>query len=176
MATSNSTKGGVAVTVGAGVALIVGALVSKYEPAKNRHVPYWDPWGKVWTVCEGHTGGVDPERVYTTAECKAFKDADIAIANATVRRCLTMPMLVQIEAALTDAAYNIGPSVVCGSTLQRKAQANDWPGACAELDRWKYAGGRVLPGLVRRRSDARGICEGQVTLQYFERWLKEDGA
>lgn len=151
----------------AAVLLIVGALVSKYEPAANQNKPYWDPWGKVWTACEGHTGDIDPNRIYTDAECKAFKDADIAVANATVNRCLPMPKLVQIEAAMTDAAYNIGPKVVCGSTLQRKALANDWPGSCAELDRWKNAGGRVLPGLKRRRSDDRAVCEGTVTLDYF---------
>lgn len=169
-------KGKIVGGVSLGVLAIVGALVAKYEPAANQNKPYWDPYGKVWTVCEGHTGGVDQNRVYTDAECKAFKDADIAVANAAVKRCVTVPLLVQIEAALTDTVYNIGPKVVCGSTLQRKALANDWPGACAELDRWKYADGRVLRGLVRRRSDARGICEGQVTLEYFERWLLEHGA
>ena len=162
--------------VSAGVALIVGGLVSKYEPAANQNKPYWDPFGKVWTVCEGHTGDIDPNRLYSDAECKAFKDADIATANAAVKRCIPVPLLVQIEAALTDAAYNAGPKVVCGSTLQKKAMANDWPGACAELDKWKYAGGRVLKGLVRRRSDARGVCEGRVTLEYFTQWLKEHGA
>src|SRR5688500_11859411 len=166
---------GKAVGGGALVLLIVGALVAKYEPAANQNAPYWDPWGKVWTVCEGHTGGVDPNRIYTDAECKAFKDADIAEARSHVNRCLPMPKLAQIEAALTDAAYNIGPKVVCGSTIQRKALANDWPGACAGLDAWKYAGGRVLRGLVRRRSDARGICEGRVTAEYFEQWLREHG-
>lgn len=164
------------VGVSAGVALIVGGLVAKYEPDANQNKPYFDPWGKVWTVCEGHTGNVDPKRTYSDAECKAFKDADIAEANAAVKRCLTMPMLVQVEAALTDTVYNVGPKVVCGSTVQRKALANDWPGACAGLDAWKYAGGRVLKGLIRRRSDARGICEGRVTIEYFERWLRERGA
>lgn len=162
--------------VSAAVALIVGGMVAKYEPAANQNKPYWDTFGKVWTVCEGHTGGVDPNQMYSDAECKAFKDADIAVANAAVKRCLPMPMLAQIEAAMTDAVYNIGPKVVCGSTIQRKALANDWPGACAGLDAWKYAGGRVLKGLVRRRSDARGICEGRVTLDYFQQWLKERGA
>lgn len=157
MASTGTKVGGSAIAV-----LIAGALVAKYEPAANVNKPYWDPWGKVWTVCEGHTGGVDPARLYTDAECAGFKSADLAVAQGVVNRCLPMPKLPQIEGAMVSATYNLGGQVVCGSTLQRKALANDWPGACAELDRWNRGGGRVLPGLVRRRDDERGICEGRV--------------
>ena len=168
MAVSNRAKGGVAI---GSAALIVATLVGIYEPGANVHKPYLDTLARpaIWTVCEGHTGNVDPKRIYTDAECKAFKMADIARAQAEVRRCLPMPLLPQIEGAITDAAYNIGPSVVCGSTLQRKALANDWPGVCAELSRWDHAGGRVLPGLTRRRTNDREICEGKAVL---DMWAK----
>lgn len=151
------------------VVLIVASLVGIYEPGANANKPYWDPYGKVETVCDGHTGGVDPKRTYSDAECRAFKLADIRTAQAVVNRCLPMPKLPQIEAALTDAAYNIGRRVVCGSTLQRDAEANDWPSVCAELSRWDRAGGRVLPGLTRRRTNDREICEGKAVL---DMWAK----
>lgn len=160
MATPN--KGRIVAGASALVLTLAGAFVSHYEPGAHRNAPYWDPYGKVWTVCDGHTGDVDPKHAYTDAECDAFRDADLVIANAAVKRCLTMPMLVQIEAALTDGVYNLGPRLVCGSTLQRKAIANDWPGACAELYRWDRAGGRVLPGLTRRRTDEAHLCEGRA--------------
>lgn len=157
MASRGAKVGGVSAAV---LALVTG-LVVKYEGSRNE--AYWDPWGKVWTICEGHTGpDVAKGTVYTDAQCKVIRDADIAVANASLKRCLTMPMLPQIEAALTDGVYNIGPRLVCGSTLQAKAVANDWPGACAELRRWDRAGGRVLPGLTRRRSDEAGLCEGRA--------------
>lgn len=164
---SPKAKGGLATGV---LALaIAGTLIGKYEPAPNVHKPYWDPWGKVWTVCKGHTGDVDPKRLYTDAECKAFEDADKAAARRIVLRCLPMPLLPQIEGAAIDATYNIGSSVVCGSTLQKYALANDWPAACAEFSRWDHAGGRVLPGLTRRRTDDRAICEGRAVI---EQWAK----
>lgn len=153
--------------VGGAAALIAAALVAKYEPAEDQHTPYWDPAGKVWTVCEGHTGSVDPKRVYTDAECKAFKLTDIEAAQVVVNRCLPMPKLPQIEGALTDATYNAGQAVVCGSTLQKFGLANDWPAACAELSRWDKAGGRVLPGLTRRRADDRSVCEGRAVLDMW---------
>lgn len=153
---SNNAK-----AVGVGLAAVLGlagTLVTKYEG--RRYYPYRDVVG-VLTVCDGHTGpGIIEGRGYTDAECNAFREADMLTANAQVRRCLPMPMLRQVEAALTDAAFNLGPRVVCGSTLQRKALANDWPGACEELSRWDRAGGRVMRGLTRRRTDDRGMCRG----------------
>ena len=148
----------------AAVMALVTGLVVKYEGSRNE--AYWDPWGKVWTICEGHTGpDVRKGVVYSDEQCEFLRNKDIAEANAEVKRCLPMPMLVQVEAALTDGVYNIGPKLVCGSTLQRKALANDWPGACAELHRWDKAGGRVLPGLTRRRNDEAGLCEGRALWQ-----------
>jgi len=145
----------------AAVLLIAAGLITKWEG--ERFTPYPDPatGGAPWTVCYGHTGpDVVRGRRYTRAECEALLDADMRVANASTRRCLPMPMLPQIEAALTSAVFNIGPRVVCGSTLQRKALANDWPGACAALDSWKYAAGRVMRGLVLRRADEKAICLG----------------
>lgn len=141
--------------------LAAGALIAKWEGAE--FVPYPDPatGGAPWTVCYGHTGpDVVQGKRYTLAECQAFLDADMREANSHVRRCIPVPLLEQVEVALTSATFNIGPRVVCGSTLQRKALANDWPGACNELRRWNRAAGRVMRGLTLRRADEAGICEG----------------
>jgi lysozyme len=145
----------------AGVLAIAAPLVAKWEGV--RYAPYPDPatGGAPWTVCFGHTGpDVRPGQSYTKAQCDALLQADMAVADAAVRRCIPVPMLRHVEAALVSAVFNIGPSVVCGSTLQRKAMANNWPGACAELSRWDKAAGRVMRGLTLRRADERKLCEG----------------
>jgi lysozyme len=147
------------VGVGAGVIVLAAALASKWEG--KVYPVYRDPVG-VLTVCYGHTG---PElrlgQTYNAEQCDALLRADLAMARAAVNRCLPMPKLVQIEAALTDAVFNLGPSIVCKdtSTVRRKALANDWPGACAALDLYNKAGGRVFNGLVYRRADERALCE-----------------
>lgn len=65
--------------------------------------------------------------------------------------------------ALVSWAYNVGTGAACRSTLVKKLkqQPPDYSGACAELLKWTYAGGRELPGLVRRRQAEYRLCMGE---------------
>jgi lysozyme len=53
--------------------------------------------------------------------------------------------------AITSFAYNLGNARYRASTLRRKINEQDWEGAKTELLRWTRGGGKILPGLVRRR-------------------------
>lgn len=55
-------------------------------------------------------------------------------------------------AALVDFAYNLGEGRLQASTLRRRVNERDFDGAVTELGKWTRGGGRVLPGLVRRRA------------------------
>lgn len=144
----------------AAVLAIAAPLVAKWEGLRYRAYPDPATGGAPWTACYGTTRGVKPGDVFTKEQCDDLLRQDMADADATVRRCIPVPMLRHVEAALVSAVFNIGPAVVCGSTLQRKAMANDWPGACAELSRWDRAAGRQMRGLTLRRADERKLCEG----------------
>lgn len=146
----------------AGALAIAGVLVSHFEPGKIRGKPYIDPVG-VLTVCDGHTGAdIDPKRIYTDAECAAWRDADLAIADKAVRRLITVPLNEWQRAALIDFTYNLGAGNLADSTMRRKFNAGDYTGACAELKRWvKGRQGGVLvtlPGLVTRREVDTWVC------------------
>lgn len=54
-------------------------------------------------------------------------------------------------AAILDFTYNLGSGNLASSTLRKKILAGDKDGAKAELMKWVKGGGKVLPGLVRRR-------------------------
>ena len=54
-------------------------------------------------------------------------------------------------AAMTDFAYNLGVARYRASALRKRVDVADWEGAKTELAKWVRGGGKVLPGLVRRR-------------------------
>ena len=53
--------------------------------------------------------------------------------------------------AITDFSYNLGVPRYRASTLKKRIDAQDWDGAAIELRKWTRGGGRILPGLVKRR-------------------------
>lgn len=53
--------------------------------------------------------------------------------------------------ALVDFAYNLGFDSLRNSTLMRLVNESKFDEAANQFPRWVYAGGKVLPGLVRRR-------------------------
>ena len=144
-------------SIGASAAAIVTAFVAQHEGL--RLWAYRDPVG-VLTACYGHTGpDVQPGQTYTREQCRAMLEQDLA-RHAQALACIYRPLTDGQKAAFVSFAYNVGPQAFCGSALVRKANAGDMAGACAELDKWVYAKGQRLPGLVKRRAAERAMCEG----------------
>lgn len=54
-------------------------------------------------------------------------------------------------AAMSDFAYNLGVPRYRASTLRRRIDELKFTEAKQELKKWTMAGGKILPGLVRRR-------------------------
>jgi hypothetical protein len=54
-------------------------------------------------------------------------------------------------AALVDFVYNVGSANFRQSTLLRCVKARNYPRIKQEFPRWVHAGGRVWPGLEKRR-------------------------
>ena len=59
--------------------------------------------------------------------------------------------------ALVCLAYNIGAGNLQRSTIRMKANRGDWEGAADAFMAWTKGGGKVLPGLVRRRQAERAL-------------------
>lgn len=132
-------------------ALGVAGMVS-YEGL--RKVAYKDPVGIV-TVCAGHTKTAQLGQVKTDAECAALLKEDVKDAEAAVKRLVTAPLTQAQFDALVSFTFNVGSGNLAKSTLLKKVNAFDCWGAGAEFTRWTTAGGRELPGLVKRRASER---------------------
>lgn len=117
---------------------------------------YIDPVG-IPTICYGHTATAKVGQSKTAEECEQLLQQDLGIALAAVDRQLP-ELSPETRAALGSFVFNVGEGAFLTSTLLRKAKAGDLQGACNELPRWVYAGGRVLNGLVRRREAEKELC------------------
>ena len=149
-------RGKLVAKIGAGATALAVPLVMLYEGTVLQS--YRDPIGII-TACVGHTG---PElrmgQRYTRQQCEDMLYGDL-LKHAQALDCIKQPMTDGQKAAFLSFAFNVGTSAFCDSTLARKANAGDMAGACAELSRWTRAGGRELPGLVKRRAAERELCE-----------------
>ena len=148
--------------------LLAMELGSHFE-SSGRHIgtPYVDKLGKgqPLTVCNGVTGPeVVAGRTYTPDDCKRleltrYREAE-SKAKAALRHWPTYNMWVR--ASLIDMVYNLGPSVLDGTTLVRLGNAGDLVGMCEQMPRWVRGtvNGQkvVLPGLVERRATTRELC------------------
>jgi lysozyme len=74
--------------------------------------------------------------------------------------CIHVPISQGEYDAYLDFTYNVGVSAFCHSTLNKKLNSGDYDGACKELLKWDKAGGKVLPGLVKRRQEEYAQCLG----------------
>jgi lysozyme len=148
-----------ATKIGAGALALAVPLIAHFEGTVYR--TYRDPIG-ILTSCTGHTG---PElmmgQTWTQEQCDQQLYGDL-MKHAPALDCVHRPLTDGQKAAFLSFAFNVGNGNFCKSTLVRKANAGDMPGACAELSRWTLAGGKELPGLVRRRAAERAMCEGKT--------------
>jgi lysozyme len=99
----------------------------------------------------------DPPITKETAEQWLKVELLHTYAPGVVRQCPGLLALALSSSdwakfnAIVDFAYNLGVGRLQTSTLRRKINTQDWEGAKEQLMLWTRGGGRVLPGLVRRR-------------------------
>lgn len=121
---------------------------------------YPDPahgW-KVPTICVGHTQGVARGQWRSDSECLDLLKKDADVASGHVLRLATVPLSQGELDAYTSFVFNVGQGNFANSTLLKKLNAGDHIGACEQLPRWNRAGGKVLPGLTKRRNEERTLC------------------
>ena len=125
------------------------ALTEGFESC--RLTAYQDVKG-VWTIGYGHTGPeVVAGLVWTQDQADTALVCDIQSAVNTVNRLVTSPMTQGVFDSLVDFVFNVGSGNFAGSTLLKLLNSGDTESAAQQFERWDYAGGVQIAGLLRRR-------------------------
>lgn len=111
----------------------------------------------VWTIGYGHIADVRPKDSIDEMRANSFLLQDVAVSESAVGRFVTVDLSQHQFDALVSLTFNIGAGHFRSSTLLQKLNAEDYSGASKEFLRWVIAGGKLLPGLVRRRAAEKEI-------------------
>ena len=131
-------------------------LIKKHEGCSL--TAYKCPAG-VWTIGYGHTDGVKKGQKITRSQAEAFLKSDLKKFEKGVEKAVKVKLNQNRFDALISFTYNVGLGAFRSSTLLKKLNAGDYAGASKELLRWNKADGRVLMGLIRRRSDEKVLFD-----------------
>lgn len=132
-------------------------FIKGFEQLRLKAYPDPGTGGKPWTIGWGHTKGVKPGDQITQEQAEQFISDDLAVFELTVNSAIKRPMTQNQFDAMVSLAFNIGGSAFAGSTLVKKFNAGDAKGAADEFPKWKNSGGKVMPGLVKRRAAEREV-------------------
>jgi len=156
-------------------------LMHRYEGCRNK--PYLCP-AHIWTIGYGHVLYQDqirlpmarvegketpmirkeyplkPEdnRVWTKTEIDELFRTDVESFERGVLRLV--PGCVGRQgsfSAMVSFAFNAGLGNLQRSTIRMRANRGDWEGAAEAFMVWTKGGGKVLPGLVKRREAEKAL-------------------
>ena len=156
-------------------------LMHKFEGFRNK--PYLCP-AHIWTIGYGHVlyqeqirlpmvrveGKETPmirgemplkaedNRAFTKEEIDELFRTDVGTFERGVLRLV--PGVVGRQGAfdaLVSISFNFGLGNLQRSTIRMRANRGDWEGAAEAFMVWTKGGGKVLPGLVRRREAERTL-------------------
>ncbi|EIW8641633.1 lysozyme [Klebsiella pneumoniae] len=145
---------------GASAAVLMDLFLTEKEGSS--HCAYKDSSG-IWTICRGATR-VDGRPVIqgmrlTQVKCGQVnaieRDKLLAWVDQNIKVPLTPSQKVGIASFCPN---NIGPGRCFPSRFYRKLNAGDRKGACAEIRRWVFDGGRDC----RSTKGQKNGCYGQV--------------
>jgi len=128
-------------TVGVGHVIDQNHIRVKFDDRKNLPIP--DGW----------------DRVLSMAEVDALLAQDLATFERGVLRLCPSGLTQGRFDALVSFSFNVGLGNLQRSTIRMKHNRGDFTGAAEAFMAWTKAGGRELPGLVKRRKHEREMYE-----------------
>jgi lysozyme len=129
-------------------------LIKEFEGFRTK--AYKCPAG-VWTIGYGHTSmagppAVKPGMVVSRTEAEAILRRDLKVFEDGVKSAIKVQLNSNQFSACVSLCYNIGVGAFSRSSVARFCNKGQWKKAADAFALWNKAGGKVLPGLTRRRA------------------------
>ena len=132
-------------------------LIKRFEGCELE--AYLCPAG-IWTIGVGHTG---PEVKQGMKISQSIADAlllkDLTHAADAVERAVKVELTQGQFDALVSFVFNVGRAAFESSTLLKKINGGDFLGAALEFPKWCHGGGKILDGLVKRRTAEQALFQ-----------------
>jgi lysozyme len=139
-------------------------LIKEFEGLSLK--PYFCPAG-LKTIGYGHVIGKHDNITddITIERAEDLLEEDILRADSCLyRNARSVDLNHNQRAALISFIFNLGGGVFQSSTLRQKLLRGEYFDAANEISRFVFAGGRKLPGLVRRRAAEKALFNTPVDL------------
>ncbi len=146
-------------------------MIKHHEGVRTR--PYRCP-ALLWTVAIGHV--IDPahigvkfedrktlpippgwDRTLSMDEVESILAKDLERFERGVERLCPNGLTQSRFDALVSFAFNVGLGNLQRSSIRMRHNRGDYEGAAEAFMMWTKAGGKELPGLVKRRKDERAL-------------------
>ena len=107
----------------------------------------------VLTIGYGHTSTAKPGMVITEEEAERLLIQDLKEVEDEINRHL-LPLKQHQFDSLASFVFNVGVGSFSKSTLLKRLKMDvNNPDIANQFNRWVYGGGKILKGLVKRRTE-----------------------
>ena len=115
-----------------------------------------------WTVGYGAIryfdgAPVPPKVTITEQEADDLLRRDLIDTEDFVSRLVRVPLTENQFSATVSLVFNIGAGNFQRSQIRQRVNRKDYDGAASIWWQWRRGGGRILPGLVKRRESERQL-------------------
>ena len=113
--------------------------------------------GGYWQIGYGHLMLEGEKDDITEEEADAFLVADLAWCEGAIERYVTIPITRNEFSAMVAFCYNVGSGKTRRSSIVKRINAEDRPGAANAFLLWNRMNGVVMTALAKRRARERTL-------------------
>jgi len=113
--------------------------------------------GGVWLIGYGHLMLEGEKSTITPEEAEAFLREDLHWCESAIERYVTVPVTLNEFSAMVAFCYNVGSGKTRTSSVVRKVNIDDRPGAADSFLLWNRMNGVIMSALANRRARERTL-------------------